>query len=138
MKPVEVTEETRVQIESDSDIVAARLRGRRLAIQLGFEPLVATLVATVISELARNILLHAQRGEIIIGPSQRDGHRGLSVVAQDRGPGIRDLSKALQDGHSTAGRLGLGLPGARRLMDEFEITSNHGQGTRVEVRKWLE
>jgi len=138
MKPVEVLEEARVSVESDTDIVTARMRGRALAAQLGFAPAMATLVATAISELARNILLYARRGEIILAPIERGELRGLSVVAQDLGPGIPDVMRAMQDGYSTSGRLGLGLPGVRRLMDEFEISSNGGQGTRVTVKKWLD
>jgi serine/threonine-protein kinase RsbT len=137
MKPAEVVEETRVPVASDPDIVTARMRGRALATQLGFSPTVATLVATAISELARNILLYAGRGEIALIPIEQGGRRGLAAVARDEGPGIPDMSLAMQDGYSTSGRLGLGLPGVRRLVDDFEISSSVGQGTTVTVKKWL-
>ena len=129
-------EETHVKVESDRDIVTARQSGRTMALQLGFPSATATLVATAISELARNVLLYAVRGEIVLTPIERGARRGLAVVALDQGPGIADLSRAMQDGFSTSGRLGLGLPGVRRLMDEFEITSAPGRGTTVAARKW--
>jgi len=137
MKPLELAEETLVVIESDADIVAARMRGRALASQMGFPPTLATLVATAISELARNILLYAGRGEVVLTPVERGGRRGLAVMARDEGPGIPDIPRAMEDGYSTSGRLGLGLPGVRRLVDEFEITSQLGCGTTVTVKKWL-
>jgi serine/threonine-protein kinase RsbT len=136
MKPTDVAEETRVNVESDSDIVTARMRGRAMAAQLGFAAATATLVATAISELARNILLYARRGEVILTPVENGRRRGLVVEARDQGPGIRDVAEAMRDGYSTSGRLGLGLPGVRRLMDEFEIRSQPGEGTVVTVKKW--
>jgi serine/threonine-protein kinase RsbT len=136
MKPVEVAEETRVTVESDRDIVAARMRGRAIALQLGFEAAPATLIATAISELARNILLYAKRGEIVLTPIENGVRRGLAVMARDEGPGIPDVTRAMQDGYSTSGRLGLGLPGVRRLMDEFELRSRAGEGTTVKVKIW--
>jgi len=129
-------EETRVKVECDRDIVTARQNGRTMALQLGFPSATATLIATAISELARNVLLYADRGEIVLTPVEQGARRGLAVVALDQGPGIGDLSRAMQDGFSTSGRLGLGLPGVRRLMDEFEITSAPGRGTTVAARKW--
>jgi len=136
MKPTDVEEETRVNVESDSDIVTARMRGRAMAVLLGFPAATATLVATAISELARNILLYAKRGEVVLTPVENGERRGLMVEARDQGPGIRNVEEAMQDGYSTSGRLGLGLPGVRRLMDEFEIRSKPGEGTIVTVRKW--
>ncbi|TMQ63709.1 MAG: anti-sigma regulatory factor [Candidatus Eisenbacteria bacterium] len=136
MKSAEVAEEARVTVESDRDIVAARMRGRVMATELGFSSAVATLVATAISELARNILLYARRGEIVLASVERGDRRGLKVVARDDGPGIADVAQAMQDGFSTAGRLGLGLPGVRRLMDEFEVRSSPDVGTTVTVKKW--
>ena len=136
MKPTDVEEETRVNVESDSDIVTARMRGRAMAVHLGFPAATATLVATAISELARNILLYAKRGEVVLTPVENGEKRGLVVEARDRGPGIRDVVEAMRDGYSTSGRLGLGLPGVRRLMDEFEIRSGPGEGTIVTVKKW--
>jgi serine/threonine-protein kinase RsbT len=128
--------EIRVVINSDQDIVAARQRGRVLAIELGFSPGDATLVATAISELARNIVSYAGTGEIALAPAQNSGRQGIQVKASDHGPGIRDIQQALRDGFSTSGSLGLGLPGVRRLMDEFQISSQPGKGTTVMVRKW--
>jgi serine/threonine-protein kinase RsbT len=136
MKPTDVEEETRVNVESDSDIVTARMRGRAMAVLLGFPTATATLVATAISELARNILLYARCGEVVLTPVENGKRRGLVVEARDRGPGIRNVDDAIQDGYSTSGRLGLGLPGVRRLMDEFEIRSKPGEGTIVTVKKW--
>lgn len=123
-------------VTSDGDIVAARQEGRALASLLGFSSMEATLIATAISELARNIVLYAKRGEIVLGLVEEGGKRGLAVTARDDGPGIPDVRRALADGHSTSGGLGLGLPGVRRLMDEFEIASQLGKGTTVMIKKW--
>jgi serine/threonine-protein kinase RsbT len=133
--PAEPTE-IRVPVQSDTDIVAARQKGRALATRLGFSSGDATIVATAISELARNIVLYAKRGEIVLVTMDRGHQRGLIIVARDEGEGIPDIRQALQDGYSTSGRLGVGLPGVRRLMDEFDITSEVGRGTIVTVRKW--
>ncbi len=129
-------DETRVPIDSDHDIVTARQRGRALAQQVGFSNSNLTLVATAISELARNILLYAKKGELTLGIVEEDGRQGVAVVARDQGPGIRDVDRAMEVGYSTSGSLGLGLPGVRRLMDEFEIVSRIGKGTTVTARKW--
>jgi serine/threonine-protein kinase RsbT len=126
----------RVAINSDQDIVAARQRGRALAAELGFSAVDSTLIATAISELARNIVSYAGTGEITLKTIQNSTRQGILIVAADDGPGIHDLRQALRDGFSTSGSLGLGLPGVRRLMDEFEIASQPGRGTRVEVKKW--
>lgn len=128
--------EIRVAINSDQDIVIARQRGRALALELGFSTGDATLVATSISELARNILSYARRGEIILSAIHSSPRLGIAIIASDNGPGIPDLRQAMRDGFSTSGSLGLGLPGVRRLMDEFEIHSELGRGTTVTVRKW--
>lgn len=128
--------EIRVPINSDQDIVGARQKGRTLAAELGFSAADATLIATAISELARNIVSYARRGEIQLQRIQNTVRQGIVVIASDQGPGIRDVAQALQDGFSTSGSLGLGLPGVRRLMDDFEIASIPGQGTTVTVRKW--
>ncbi|MGH9434664.1 MAG: anti-sigma regulatory factor [Terriglobia bacterium] len=127
----------RVPIASDVDIVKARQLGREAAAQAGFSLTDMSLVATAISELARNILRYAKQGEIILsGQSSSAGAPGIEVVARDDGPGIRNVEQALESGFSTSGGLGLGLPGVRRIMDEFEIRSKPGQGTTVTVRKW--
>jgi serine/threonine-protein kinase RsbT len=129
-------EEVRVPVESDTDIVTARQKGRVLATALGFSSGDATIVATAISELARNIFLYAKRGEIIIHTINQAARGGLTITARDEGGGISDVRQAMQDGYSTSGRLGVGLPGVKRLMDEFEITSEVGRGTTVTVKKW--
>jgi serine/threonine-protein kinase RsbT len=128
--------EIRVAINSDQDIVIARQKGRALAMELGFASGDATLVATAISELARNIVSYARKGQIALKIVNRANREGLAIVASDNGPGIPDVRQALRDGFSTSGSLGMGLPGVRRLMDEFEITSQPGRGTIVAVKKW--
>ena len=125
-----------VQIGSAADIVAARHEGRLLASRLGFSSSELTVIATAISEVARNIVEYAGQGEIWLSLCQQDSRLGVCVVARDKGPGIPDVEKALRDGYSTHKGLGLGLPGARRLMDEFEIVSQIGGGTTVTMRKW--
>jgi serine/threonine-protein kinase RsbT len=129
--------ETRVPIRVDIDIVTARQQGRALAQQVGFVGSDLTVIATAISELGRNILSYAGSGVIILSPCTFAGRRGIVVVAQDEGPGIADIELALQDAYSTSKSLGLGLPGTRRLMDEFEILSVVGKGTTVTVKKWV-
>ena len=128
--------EIRVAINTDQDIVTARQKGRALATGLGFATGDATLIATAISELARNIVSYARRGEVTLKIVDGPGRQGISVIASDDGPGIPDIRQAMRDGFSTSGSLGLGLPGVRRLMDEFEITSQPGRGTIVAVKKW--
>jgi len=132
-----VANEERVPISSDVDIVIARQKGRAMAAQIGFSGADATLVATSISEVARNILEYAVRGEIILRPEQNGSVPGISVIARDEGPGIPDIHLAMQDGYTTGRGLGLGLPGARRLMDELQIESSVGVGTTVTMRKWV-
>jgi len=132
-----VSEEIQVPIRSDQDIVAARKKGRELALSVGFSASAATLVATAISELARNIVLYARSGEIQVRSIELPQRKGIVVVARDDGPGIANVRQAIQDGFSTSGGLGLGLPGVRRLMDDFEIVSSPGYGTKVTARKWL-
>jgi len=128
--------EIRVAINSDQDIVIARQKGRAMAAELGFSSGDATLIATAISELARNIVSYARKGSITLKSIQGSSRVGILVLAEDDGPGILDIRQALRDGFSTSGSLGLGLPGVRRLMDDFEITSQPGQGTTVVVKKW--
>jgi len=134
-----MSEETlRTEVTSDADIVPARARGRALARDLGFSPTDATLVATAISEIARNIVVHAGRGEVELRPAYEADRRGVIVIARDDGPGIRDVDAALREGVGTKGGLGLGLPGVRRIMDEFEIQSAPNQGTTVTMYMWRE
>lgn len=129
-------QETRIEVTSDADIVPARARGRALAGELGFSRTDATLVATAISEIARNIVVHAGRGEIKLKPAYEAERRGVVVVARDEGPGIRDVDEALREGFGTKGGLGLGLPGARRIMDEFVIETAPNRGTTVTMHMW--
>ncbi len=123
-------------MRSDADVVIARQRGREIASLLGFSASDLALIATAISELARNIVLYAGSGEIEIGHVEQMERRGIEIVARDQGPGIRNIPQAMRDGFSTSGGLGLGLPGVKRLMDEFEIESRPGRGTTVTVRRW--
>jgi serine/threonine-protein kinase RsbT len=136
MSEIEIAGGARVTIDSDRAIVEARQCGRVLALRLGFSSGEATLVATAISELARNILQYAGKGEITMAPMENGSVGGLAVLAVDEGPGILDVGQALEDGYSTSGRLGIGLPGVRRLMDEFDVDSALGRGTRVRAVKW--
>lgn len=129
--------EIQTSIQSAVDIVTARQRGRAQAISLGFSGADVTLVAAAISEVARNIVDHAKEGEIIMQTIEERGRRGLQIVARDRGPGIADVAQAMQYGYSTRRGLGVGLPGAKWLMDEFDIASTLGRGTTVTMRKWL-
>jgi serine/threonine-protein kinase RsbT len=128
--------ETSIRIEHEMDIVTARQKGRELAASRGFSSTDQTLVATAISEVARNIVVYAHRGEIILALLEEQGRRGLMIVARDQGPGIQDLALAMRDGYSTGKSLGMGLPGAKRLMDEFDLASVVGEGTTVTMKKW--
>lgn len=123
-------------IATDEDLIGARQKGRALAEQLGFSSSELTLVATAISELVRNIIRYAKRGEVIFRLIEDSGKLGIVIVAQDDGPGIANVRQALEAGYSTSGGLGLGLPGVRRIMDEFDIVSEVGRGTTVTVTKW--
>lgn len=130
--------EIRIPIGSEVDVVTARMKGRALAGEQGFASSDQTVIATVISELARNIVTYARRGEIVLQScSDSRGRPGLTVTAVDKGPGIADIERAMQDGFSTSNSLGLGLPGSRRLMDEFHIHSVLGEGTTVRATKWV-
>jgi serine/threonine-protein kinase RsbT len=128
--------EVRVAITTDADLVAARAEGRAMAERLGFPRPDPTLIATAISEVARNIVVHVGRGEIVLQPFEDADRYGVVVIANDDGPGIRDVEAALRDEYSGRGGLGLGLPGARRLMDDFELASDAETGTTVTMRKW--
>lgn len=129
--------ETCVPIEHERDIVAARQKGRELAALSGLSPTEQTLLATAISEVARNIVVYARRGEVVLAPLEQHGRRGVLVVARDEGPGIPNPDLAMRDGWSTSHSLGMGLPGARRLMDEFELSSTPGKGTTITMKKWV-
>lgn len=126
-----------VRIQNSADIVAARQQGRSLAAQVGFSHSNLTIIATAISEVARNIVEYATEGEIIITLINDASKKGVEIVASDNGPGIADVSTVMRDGYSTGKGLGIGLPGARRLMDEFAIASAIGTGTIVTMKKWV-
>jgi serine/threonine-protein kinase RsbT len=129
--------ETRVAIEHEGDIVVARQKGRELAAARGLSRTEQTLVATAISEVARNIVVYARRGEVVLAPLEERGRQGLLVVAHDDGPGIANPDLAMRDGFSTGKSLGMGLPGAKRLMDEFELSTALGKGTTIRMKKWV-
>ncbi|MEU8897560.1 anti-sigma regulatory factor [Nocardia sp. NPDC048505] len=126
-----------IAIKVSGDIVIARQAGRELAERLGFSLTDRTMISTAISEIARNITSYAGSGEIRLMVDERDGKQALVVQAEDQGPGIRDIARALDDGYSTGRGLGLGLPGARRLMDRLVIDSAPGRGTLIEMWKWV-
>ena len=130
------TAQMKIGITSDQDIVKARQEGRRIAADAGFSVTDLVLVATAISELARNIVRYARKGEIVIRQIHNSGRRGIEIMARDEGPGIKNIEQVLQVGFSTSSGLGLGLPGVRRLMDEFDIQSKVGSGTTVTAKKW--
>jgi serine/threonine-protein kinase RsbT len=129
--------EVRVRIQCLADIVIARQQGRALAAQLGFSNSHLTIIATAISESARNIVEYATEGEVILTLVNKGDSRGIEVMVIDHGPGIADLATVLQDGHPSSSSLGMGLRGSRRLMDEFEIASEVGKGTIVTMKKWV-
>jgi serine/threonine-protein kinase RsbT len=132
-----VTEAYRVAITTDADVVTARQRARSMGGELGFTSTDLTLLATAISEVARNITAYAGEGEVRLRVVRgTNGRQGIEVIAQDEGPGIPNVELALQDGYTTGGGLGLGLPGARRLVDEFELQTAPGEGTTVRLVKW--
>lgn len=132
-----MSETTCIAIRLDADLVVACQKGRALAVEADFSANDQVMVVIAISEVARNILKYAGHGQVRLSLVQQSGRVGLVVVAQDDGPGIADIEQALQDGFSTGHQsLGLGLPGAKRLMDEFEIVSAVGQGTTVRLIKW--
>jgi serine/threonine-protein kinase RsbT len=129
-------DEIRLNIASDADTVVARQAGRDAALRIGLTRTDATFVATAISEIARNITVHAGSGQITIGDVVEHGRRGLLVVATDQGPGIADVEAVLRDDFDSLAGLGVGLWGARKLMDEIEISSELGRGTTVTMKKW--
>jgi len=134
MPPVQ--DEVQVAVESESDIVTARQRVRAMAAALGFSSTDQTLIALAVSEIARNIVSYATRGVVTLSEVTEGGRTGILVVAHDDGPGIADVGLAMRDGYSTARSLGMGLPGAKRVTDEFEIDSAPGHGTTIRMTKW--
>lgn len=137
MATATIMNKKRVKISRGIDISQAISEAIALAETAGFEKTDRYMVATAVSELARNIFVHAVKGEIAIRIIDRQAHRGIEIVAKDSGPGIENMAEALKDGHSTSGSLGLGLPGVKRLTDELTIESQPGRGTRVTARKWV-
>jgi len=131
-----VTDDVRVAIRTDADVVTARQEARTMATGLGFSSTDLTLLATAISEVARNITTYAGTGEVALRVVQENGRRGIEVVASDRGPGIANVELAMQDGYTTGNGLGLGLPGTRRLVDDFELQTEVGAGTTIRLVKW--
>ena len=125
-----------VSILTDSDIIIARQQARDLAKNSGFTSSELAVIATAISELARNIISYATRGQVTVRLIDERSKKGVIIIAEDSGPGIADIHQAMQEGFSTSNSLGLGLPGVRRLMDFFDIQSQSGKGTRVTIKKW--
>lgn len=126
-----------VRIDREADIVTARQKGRELASAIGFSSTDQTIIALAISEIARNIVSYAQRGGVTLSRVETAGRRGIMIIARDEGPGIADIALAMRDGYSSGRSLGVGLPGAKRVMDEFDLASTLGQGTTVTMKKWL-
>lgn len=131
-----MTDTTHISISSDQDVVIARMRARDMAKHIGFGAVDQARVATAVSELARNIVLYAGIGSVKLRRIERGGRSGLEIVCTDTGPGIADIAAAMQDGYSTTGGMGMGLPGAKRLMDDFDLQSQEGFGTTIVCRKW--
>jgi len=132
-----VADEIRVAIRTDADVVTARQEARTMGADLGFSSTDLTLLATAISEVARNITTYAGEGEVTLRVVSEDGRRGIEVLANDDGPGIADVELAMQDGYTTGNGLGLGLPGTRRLVDDFDLRTAPGAGTSVRLVKWI-
>lgn len=127
-----------VEIITEWDIVAARQLGRDEAKAIGFGAVDQARITTAISELARNIYLYARAGEIVLERIREGSRVGIRIIAADKGPGINNLKKVMEDGYSTSGGLGAGLPGVKRLMDKMEIQSSVGEGTLVVIEKWVQ
>jgi serine/threonine-protein kinase RsbT len=132
-----VADEVRVAIRTDADVVTARQEARTMCAGLGFSSTDLTLLATAISEVARNITTYAGEGEVLLRVLDEDGRQGIEVLATDEGPGIDDVELAMQDGYTTGNGLGLGLPGTRRLVDDFSLQTAPGIGTTVRLVKWI-
>lgn len=132
-----MSQKTSVEIITEWDIVAARQLGRNEAKEIGFGTVDQARITTAISELARNIYLYARVGRVEIERLEEDGRKGILIIASDKGAGIEDIRKVLEDGYSTSGGLGAGLPGVKRLMDNMEIVSKSGEGTTITLTKWL-
>ena len=126
-----------ISVMSDEDVILARQRVRLQAQETGFTLLNQTKLVTAVSELARNLVVHARGGKVSVFKTKAGDKTGLKVVFEDKGPGIPDVERVMQEGFSTIGSMGLGLKGAKRLVDEFDIKSFPGKGTTVTITKWL-
>lgn len=134
--PARIRSEVVLRVDNATDALLARDRGRELAISVGLSPTDSASVAAAVSELVRNLIAYATRGEVILRVIENERSQGVEVLVIDEGPGIADVELALQERFSTSGGLGLGLPGVQRLMDELNIASRVGRGTTVAIRKW--
>ena len=132
-----MADEIRVAIRTDADVVTARQEARTMGAALGFTSTDLTLLATAISEIARNITTYAGEGEVALRVVREGSRHGIEVEATDDGPGIANVELAMQDGYTTGNGLGLGLPGTRRLVDDFELDTSPGAGTRIRIVKWI-
>jgi serine/threonine-protein kinase RsbT len=126
-----------VEVLGEGDIVSARVKAKAIAEAMGFNYIDQTRIATAVSELARNAFQYAGRGRVTITPVEREGGRGMEIVVEDHGSGIKDVELALKGGYSTSRGLGMGLSGSKKLMDEFDIKTRVGEGTVITIRKWL-
>jgi len=132
-----MTETVQVKVATEADVYVAARQVKALARQMGFNEADQTRIETVISELARNIVLYAGEGVIEVQVVTKGKRQGFKIQALDHGPGIADIEQAMKDGYTTSGGLGSGLGGAKRMMDAFHIESAPGRGTKVTVFKWL-
>jgi serine/threonine-protein kinase RsbT len=126
-----------IGVNRESDIIKSIVQAKNIAKTIGFDDNTVHTIATAVSELARNIIKYAQKGQIIVTPIEEKNRVGIEIICQDIGPGIPDIEQAMKDCYSTSGTLGLGLPGVKRMMDDFEIHSQANKGTKVIVKKWL-
>lgn len=126
-----------IGVNRESDITLSIFQTERIAMGIGFDNNTAKMIVTAVSELARNIIKYAGKGKIIVTPIEEKNRVGIEIICQDTGPGIADLEQAMKDSYSSSGTLGLGLPGVKRMMDEFEIHSELNKGTKVIIKKWL-
>ena len=129
--------EIQIEISSEQDVFISSLKVLKIAEIIGFDKVSRYAISTAVSELARNIYKYAQKGKITAYQLNMANDKGIEIIAEDKGPGITDISNAMKDNFSTGNSLGLGLPGVKRIMDEFDIETKHNQGTRITVRKWM-
>jgi serine/threonine-protein kinase RsbT len=134
---IDMTDSHQLPLRDEQDVVSARVEGRTMAEDIGFGLVDQARIATAIAELGSNVVVYGRGGQIVLEEIEAKGRKGLRITCLDQGPGIEDLELAMQDGYSTTRAKGQGLPGAQRLMDEFEIESQVGAGTTVVACKWL-